>query len=85
LSQCNEEWWKLRDIWPDVFLFIVLRNFDVVTAFLQLVMLDFAKNLKVCREEQLQATLFKVVVSADQETNRTRVKMAANEPYKMSN
>ena len=47
---------------PDVLLFVVVSYFDVVAARLQLMMLHLAKDLKVGREEQLEATLLQVVV-----------------------
>ena len=47
---------------PDVFLLVLISDFDVVSSQLQLVMLHFAKDLKVGGEKQLETTLLQVVV-----------------------
>lgn len=51
----------------DILLLVLLRNPDVLPAFLQLVGCHLAQDLHVLDEEQLQATLFQVVLSRTQE------------------
>ena len=49
--------------WPDVLQLVILRDLDLVTSDLQLVVLNLAEDLKVRWEEQFQTTLLEVVVS----------------------
>lgn len=65
ISPCcrvNRELFLNRDL-PDVLLLVFLRHGDVRAAGLQIVLLNFTENLKVCTEVKLQADIIDVVVS----------------------